>query len=59
MGEAGAVLPLTAAAIRRTVQDLIKVQQCCPWQVVPQQDISKEWTDREERQKRVERGVKE
>lgn len=41
-GEAGAVLQLTAVFIHRTMQDLINVQRCCPWQVVPRQDISRE-----------------
>lgn len=42
VGEAGAVLLLTVALIHRTEQDLIKVQKCCPWQVKPRQDISRE-----------------
>ena len=42
VGEAGAMLQLRAAFICRTVQDLINVQRCCPWQVVPWQGISRE-----------------
>lgn len=42
MGEAAAMLQLTTAFICRTVQDLINVQRCCPWPVVPWQDISRE-----------------
>lgn len=60
VGEAGAMLLLTAAFIHRTIQDLINMRRCCPWQVVPRQDISREANRRgRKRGKEREREVKE
>lgn len=58
-GEAGAVLQLTAVFIHRTMQDLINVQRCCPWQVVPRQDISREANRPGRKRGEVERQVEE